>query len=369
MESHKKFFYWPYIDFLRFLAVFVVMIVHFFDKVNLNVPGVRYGIYGVDLFFVISGFLITYILLDQRSRNIKPSLIYKGFYIKRFLRLFPLYYTLLIISFFIERNHNLNFNFTPYSLWYFLYTSNFLYVFLHQNSRHYLDPTWSLAVEEQFYIFWPLIVIGVKQVKTVYLITAFLILLAFISTSLFMHYGFAGRYRFLPISNLNTLGTGALLAYFFYFKPDDIHKLFFKRIELIVVTSFIGFIFFEWRVAHVNNLFTELSKEFFLIIFASSLLLFSIWNFKDHKIIKWVASQKRLLYLGKISYGLYLLHYPVLSLMDYALISSKSRLSFFIQEHYAIYFLLFATVTVIIAHLSWNYLEKFFLKFKAKFNY
>ena len=152
--------YFPQLDALRAIAVFFVLLEHW-------VPGTYwfkifpYGMAGVTLFFVLSGFLITRILLRSRikSESLNQSKLHslKQFYIRRTLRIFPIYY----ITIFILLIFNIN-NIRQIFFWFLTYTSN-IYFYLIQNWAGSLSHLWTLAVEEQFYIIWPFIILFIPK--------------------------------------------------------------------------------------------------------------------------------------------------------------------------------------------------------------
>ena len=136
----------PALDGLRFLAVFLVIFYHSGFE---NVPGGN----GVMLFFVLSGFLITWLLLKENESNGRISL--KGFFKRRVLRIFPAFYAyaFLTLSFLVVTGRNVPWMHAISSL---LYFSNYYSAF-HPDSNNAFSHTWSLAIEEQFYLFFPLL--------------------------------------------------------------------------------------------------------------------------------------------------------------------------------------------------------------------
>jgi peptidoglycan/LPS O-acetylase OafA/YrhL len=141
----------PELDGLRGVAVILVVLFHYVDRFPLVGIIASRGWVGVDLFFVLSGFLIGGIVISNRdAANLFPV-----FYVRRFLRIFPLYYLVLgtllaLMMIGLAEPHNL--------LAYFVYVQNIVSVATGDPGPEWLQPTWSLAMEEQFYIVLPLIV-------------------------------------------------------------------------------------------------------------------------------------------------------------------------------------------------------------------
>ena len=141
----------PQLDGMRGLAVLLVLLAHSAIAFT-RVPAMRwiegYGNLGVQLFFVLSGFLITRILLDTKDT---PH-FFRNFFVRRALRIYPLYYALLGFVVFSGLVHQHGVRWWPY----ILYLSNIIYGAGREPSP--LGPVWSLAVEEQFYLVWPFVV-------------------------------------------------------------------------------------------------------------------------------------------------------------------------------------------------------------------
>ena len=343
--------YLKQIDALRCYAVFGVMFGHLYpsDFPVIDIVKKFYSyLPGVQLFFCISGFLITSILIKNSIRLSKAKL-FKSFYARRFLRIFPIYYTILFLLFL--------FNFENYRQW-FLY--DFLYV---TNIKQGMDGTfgpsvaphfWSLAVEEQFYIFWPFL-LTIKRNKKHFLFMSILIcavgiMSRLISTDTF----FVDR----TFGALSFLGSGAILAVLW----DDYRLKLIQNVKYldIVILIFILFVLlqtiFVLEKSTINYLVT-------VIIIPVITLKFAIGF--ESKYIKMIVENRFILYLGKISYGLYIFHLLAL----FPALAIKKIFSIELLDNTFNMFLLKVIITIICAAVSWEFFEKRINSYKERFKY
>jgi len=352
--------YYNKLDGLRTLAVFGVMVSHWIELDFVKTLGL--GFWGVNLFFVLSGFLITEILLKQIYQKQQVGKLLKKFYIKRTLRIFPIYYLVIIFAFIINLDGSRVFS--GYS---FTYTLNFYNSFTGDVGAS-LSHIWSLCVEEQFYLLWPFILVVIKPVHYKKLIIAAIgaaLLFRFIIFLINIpHYNII-NYRMMP-GCMDSLGFGALLAYLKLNRPEWIVS--FLKKSIIPVTSlllFIIIVFFLKKYIFFSEVFLRFLVSvcsFFLIGNALFHMNNSFGKFLENRIVK---------YLGKISYGLYLYHLLVSSLLsDWFNTYWKSirtllpgKLEY---NSYILSFPLYLSITILIASLSYFIIERPFLRTKEK---
>lgn len=348
------------LDGLRFFAVLMVMIGHWLqwqwsNQFLMDLPFVH----GVTLFFVLSGFLITRILLKRKdeliSTKTETKQLFKNFYIRRFLRISPIYY-LLIFSFFIIDYKNTRDLFP----WLLTYSSN---IFQSINNVYVgeFNHFWSLAVEEQFYLFWPFIIIFVKPNRV--LLTICLTIICAIISKVFF-YLFIGKWMatsFFTLNCMHALGIGGLLAYITLYK---------KRIaELIArpIWLYSMFIFFLILLLLDHKLkvgwYREIGSEFLFACLSALIILRASKNgFRFG--LKYILENKFVAYSGKISYGLYVYHLFIPSL--FYIIAPRIGLS--ISNKYTS-FIAFYFLTFLVAHYSWVIFEKPIIALKSRFPY
>ncbi len=313
----------------------------------------RYGYTGVELFFVLSGFLITSILLKSKTG---PA-YYRSFYMRRALRILPAYFAILIV---IKIWMGVSWK---YILACLLYIANMASLVGARTSEY--APLWSLAVEEQFYLVWPFCVRKCRE-RTLLRLTIglciFLPIARLMTTIFFPHLDI--RYKTYFIADY--LAYGALIAICLHL--GYIHSCNIQRIArwLIVVGAALS-------LAVVCAGYAEHGFRYASPVLRSMGVLPFLWMYSG-MVLKAIASSHFgnqrsnavLSFLGYISYGLYLIHgfllYEYGKLSAYGYLSQLNR-SFFILS---IRFISVAAASIVLAYLSRRFYEGYFLRLRFK---
>jgi peptidoglycan/LPS O-acetylase OafA/YrhL len=302
----------PALDGLRGIAVLVVMFYHCTIK-NLFIG----GFIGVDIFFVISGFLITTILLNEWHTKNRIDL--KAFYMRRCFRLLPALLGLLIVfvSFGVVFSNDV-FSFFRDAFWALSYIANWARVYS-DHGPDFLGHTWSLSIEEQFYIVWPFIfVILVKYIKSYKTIFIFLFLSAIAVAILRYEMRILGSsvnriYNGLDTRS-DTLLLGCASAFLFtLIRPDEPQKLKMINIMRHVALAAFGGLFLISQYASYHN-DAMINYGYFMTALLSAVVVLCL-PFLQHGLLVSFLHNSWLISCGKISYGLYLWHYPILRML------------------------------------------------------
>jgi peptidoglycan/LPS O-acetylase OafA/YrhL len=355
---HSK--YMPQLDGLRFFAVAGVMIGHWLTYSAMTEVGPMLASCGVNLFFVLSGFLITQILIESKlTADRSHGFVLRQFYIRRFLRIFPLYYLVLVLGWMARVPAN-GTNFA----WFFTYTTNIV-IALKQGDCGYFSHLWSLAVEEQFYIIFPLVVLLVPYKKLPYAFVTMIVLGPVSRGVLFLLFRNNPLQPWLTYVStpccFDAFGIGAMLA---YQKTTDA-ALLKKRLRkfmpfLGVLIGIIGLYFYS---THRPRLWLPISAFYrlgFCVFFFWVIGVASLNAFKGAA--KRILENKVIIYLGKISYGIYVYHHFMPYIFEKAGVDQRIPS---IAAKAALYFV----GTVCISALSWHLFEKPINGLKKYFNY
>ena len=351
----------PELDLLRGIAVLGVLFFHgfraqygefpFTGARRILVLATQPGALGVNLFFVLSGFLITGILLDSRTR---PD-YYRRFYTRRALRILPAYYLLLIL---LGVLHQASAAFLGLS---FIYLSNVTGLFGVSMDYH---PLWSLAVEEHYYIVWPSVVRKLTP-RSVALFSLALCTLIPVARAVSFHYGHFLGGEWYTWFAADGLAEGSLLAIVLRTSISRKHAAVGAAFLLTMATSLLiaGAPF--GMLSRQAMLGASLQLTVVNTFFAGLLLLFLVLGTSSRK---WLVNNTILAFFGYISYGLYLIHPMIFRIYDKVTGRFWPRLQPSVG-HFGLIVLRFAVVSATaigLSYLSREYYEEWFLRRKDR---
>jgi peptidoglycan/LPS O-acetylase OafA/YrhL len=366
--------YFQHLDALRTLAFMAVFYAHsatvfigatLSDAFPLNILKKTsvYGAYGVNFFFILSGFLITYLLLKERAESPRKTFSIKDFYIKRVLRIWPVYFITIAIGVFIlpylipdstygvlpMTNPNMDLGAIMYNLF---FAGNFYQGMGLGIASLSIGILWSVAVEEQFYLVWPWIVKYCTPRRLAF-VTAFLVACSLLFKFLWAEDRLANYY--LPWSVGMDLGLGALLGISYFLKKTR----YIIKSSLAIIGISLGLVGIVWglgtkpEVIEIIRLVKSLVIDSIFVL----ILLYFINHIKAHTGI-FAHAHKALTYLGKISYGLYAYH-SICFMLIVSLFYETGIIDLAISR--AEYFLVFVvslTLSIAATQLSFRYIEK-----------
>jgi peptidoglycan/LPS O-acetylase OafA/YrhL len=369
---------YPALDGLRAIAVTLVFIEHFgggshggiflqwFNQLRV------FGSAGVSLFFVLSGFLITGILYDTQS----SKHFFKNFYARRSLRIFPIFY--LVVAVCVVLAPILHFQFQWGQLSFLFYLGNFfansnwslyeLYSPTHPALSINLGHFWSLFVEEQFYLIWPVVIFLVRdrvKLLRLSLIVVALVLLLRVSMVSFLPFELAERFAFrmLP-TRADDLLVGAVLA--LLLRGPNVEK-WLKRSWIFFAVGASAFMIMSFwrRILGFYDPYNLTIGLDFISFSSAGLIALAI---QANTVVSRFLSIPPLRTLGRYSYGFYIYH----------MLLGRGRIAFLIWgmayfHSMVIGGLVFAftsfTITFIVSGLSYEFFEKRFLALKSRFPY
>lgn len=346
------------LDGLRFIAVALVLVDHWLAEIN-SIP---FGPLGVTLFFVLSGFLITRILMVSTDKNRGQEggmgRYLKKFYIRRTLRIFPIYYLSIAVLFAL--------NVPPVRDtlgWCLLYATN-IYIAINQHWLGVIDHFWSLAVEEQFYLFFPFVIFLIPRKWLV----SFLVAIIILSVLLRFYFFYAGyewmvNYVTMPTC-LDSFGLGGIMAWMQLRRPELFEKFFKNTIWIWVgLLGWILVVYWSKTFVEIHNVANDVVDRFVSSVFCFFLIGKAVLGFDG--VMKWFLEHPVSNYMGKISYGMYVYHnfvynhyhtqgnHPTLKIL------SKLENWFPILDNSLFFQLcLFFLLTAILSSLSWHIIEK-----------
>lgn len=378
MGPTKK-FYLPQLDGLRFFAFFLVFIHHFNPLATyLNSKSASnwisttiksFGWIGVDVFLCLSSFLLTTLLILEHQTTGQIKI--KKFFIRRALRIWPLYYLIMVLAFVIFPMRGLlspalhteiyNIFLKQHLLPFSLFLGNFSYFYFTNSLTVVIGPLWTVSLEEQFYLFWPILlfILLPKDKKWFFIALTSMVVLSI----LFRLYIIKNAIPYpaiwvLTLGRLDPFALGALVAYF-YLKPDhSSHPL----IAIILALMLLKLVVCSTPIGSPNTVW-----QLFFVDTASALIIYAaIFSRK----LGMILSTHPLPWLGKISFGLYIFHdlmihltygYTLPFLSNYVSVPQSSIF------YWLIAFILTLSATILCASVSYYCYEKPFLKLKNQF--
>jgi peptidoglycan/LPS O-acetylase OafA/YrhL len=343
--------YFPEIDSLRFLAFLIVFLGHSALPITAHFAKVAW--YGVEFFFLISGFLLTRILVVEYQKH--SSISIKMYFLRRILRIWPLYFTYLAVILFLSVFIFHSAFSIERSLGNFLFIDNFFTAAGWRNSNYYYGHLWTVSVEEQYYLILPFLIWGFLKISR-------------------------QKVKFIFFLIFILLFTGKLIAVILKVKYPFIHVLPLSADSFLMGVA-AGFLYIEYTISEKKQIFLVVTGIFLLLsvlLFPSKgdtnfhlliiyplqaagflFILLGIIGGKNYKLNR-LLKDKTLMFLGKISFGLYVFHHIV-----------SIRLQPFLKDKTVIIQLLGLGLSLIIiiaiASISFYLLEKPFLALKMKF--
>jgi peptidoglycan/LPS O-acetylase OafA/YrhL len=352
----------PELDGLRGIAILWVLVFHFTaasGPLFFLAHFFQMGWIGVDLFFVLSGYLITGILVD----SVGHRHYYRNFIVRRSLRIFPLYYATLvlycILSFYPAAVRPMDF-LKLGGWWYAVYLGN-VKTFLEGHFPYVaiLTPLWSLQVEEQFYLSFPLIVWAVKRKTLAKLLAgsiAFALLLRIV-LAIAMPANKLGTYMLMPC-RMDALAMGGLIAVVQRDWPERLQARWIGWMTAACALIY-GVVCVLWTTGPWSDAMRTIGFTALDFAFAGVLVMLMAWR---QRFLLGLCRLRFLVWVGTISYGLYLLHIPG-ELIGARLAAHVVKLA----PHGSAEFVVSMAASLAMAWLSWTVFESQVLKLKRRF--
>ncbi len=311
------------------------------------------GAFGVSLFFVLSAYLITELLL--REKELVGALDVKSFYVRRILRIWPLYFFFLALAaamhWFVP-GQNMGWR---AGLAFSALAGNWYIVFIGFPSS-VIFPLWSVSIEEQFYLTWPLIVRRVSQMTMVAIAVGLLGVATATRFYLGAHHRWESQVWCNTLVQLDPIALGILMAVLLRGAVPQLTKLARAALTVAGVACIAsGALYFGIKNDPLTT--ARIVLGYPAVALGCVLLLFSVLR-------EGAKPAKALVYLGRISYGLYVFHILGLLISDYVVPNQTANLA-----RYGLRVVVAFALTVTMAAISYRWLETPFLKLKQRFTY
>lgn len=373
MKQNDKVFF-SGINGLRFFAAFAVIITHIeLLKSSFGYAGhwnniviFNLGGLGVYFFFVLSGFLITFLLLKEKEKF--GTIKIKEFYLRRILRIWPLYYLILILGFFVlPRVEGIHISYLQLDFDHHFGANLLLYLLILPNLAFslftavpHIGQAWSIGVEEQFYIVWPWVILKAKHIlRTLILIIAGLVLVKVGVLLLGSVYASEKWYQslklFVAMSKFECMAIGGIGAYYLYTNNEKILRIIYHPVTLNASLALIPLLLY----------FTPAKLQDGIHIIFSLIFLTIILNVAMNKRVWLNLENKVFAYLGKISYGIYMYHFMIIPLVLYGYKCLHINLNEFLFN--TVIYTTVLGLTIVVSGISYALFEHRFIRLKEKY--
>lgn len=350
----------PQLDGFRGIAILWVLLDHFFEKIYFF----HFGWTGVNLFFVLSGYLITGRLSHHASTDGGKN-YFRNFYARRILRIFPLYYLFLAGFFFVlpllYDHYGLYFSdLKRDQLWYWTYLDNWLIVFSGPPGNLILLSLWSLAVEEQFYLFWPVIYRYVRggDLKS----TIIFLIVASIGVRIFTGVPFHHAY-YSTLTACEPLLMGAGLFILIQEGRAVRYRRRFAIAALVALAALFIIFVHQFSFETTNAWLMKYGYTAIDVLWAYLLYLAMTGS---ASVIR-VLTSKWLIWLGKYSYGIYIYHFVIFQMIVWKLDAILAGKGIAQLIAYPLGRAIGLSVTLLCSFASYQLFEKHFLRLKRYF--
>jgi len=306
------------------------------------------GEHGVTMFFVLSGFLITYLLLKEFEKT--NTIDIRKFYIRRILRIWPLYFLYLFLTlFFLRDEMTLDYNLT----YYLTFLANVPFVM--KQSYAGMDHLWSISIEEQFYLFWPFMFLLFVKGKFLSKVFYFIVLLSLLRVFIWAIVPFSTLALFSLVNRFDCMALGALGAYLVQSRYKIIEIVNLKWAQVVAWSILLLLILDKFHF--INSIL-----EVFVVEIVTIIIIIGQINVKNRLIN---LENRGFSYIGKLSFGLYVYH-PLVIILAHKYLKFNVFESIYLDVIGVFLFVFF--VTLLVAHISYFYFEKWFLNLKGKYS-
>jgi peptidoglycan/LPS O-acetylase OafA/YrhL len=361
--KETKTVYLPGLNGLRAIAALAVVISHITlqlgefglnnkilgTDIDGNASGLLLARYGVTIFFTLSGFLITFLLLKEREIN--GYVRVKDFYVRRILRIWPLYYLYFVVCVVTILGYGITYS--PSSIPYYVFLAANV-PFIVGKALPFLAHYWSLGVEEQFYLFFPQLAkqSNRRLLKTALVFIVVLLSLKFLFWVLYRKFAIELPFLAISVTRIHTMLIGVVGAILYYSKHQPFFSLATHKLTQIISWTCV----FMVAISRFH-IFSAIDQEIISII---ALFLIMGQVTKRNSLID--LENTICDFIGKISYGMYVIH-PILIFYLSRLFGNLANT---VANYFVLYFLMISA-TIFLAYLSYEFYEKKFLKAKARY--